>query len=171
MRKQKDSLMKTGSSGIEEAYRKKVSLLQGLLGCLRLEQESLVSMNLKSLWSLMEQKDSLLDSIGRTDQEIRAAEAQVSDRDSDTGSERGEGEADLPKEVRAAVRGLSREVRHLKMEIRARVKENVSFIQETLRFFDEIVFLFAAGNRTEPSYEARPRRSRVSSSLIYEREV
>jgi flagellar biosynthesis/type III secretory pathway chaperone len=163
MREEKDSLMETGSGRIEDAYREKVSLLQGLLGCLRLEQESLVSMNLKSLWSLMEQKDGLLDSIGRTDQEIRAAEAQVSDG--------GPARADLPKEVRRAVRDLSREIQHLKMEIRARVKENVSFIQETLRFFDEIVSIFAAGNRTEPSYEPQPRRSRISSSLIYEREV
>jgi len=155
--------METGSSRIEEAYRKKVSLLQGLLGCLHLEQESLVSMNLKSLWSLMEQKDSLLDSIGRTDEEIRAVET----RDSGGGA----AGADLPKEARQAVRGLSREIQRLKMEIRSRVKENVSFIQETLCFFDEIVSIFAAGNRPEPSYEPQPRRSKMASSLIYEREV
>ena len=156
-------LMETGSSGIEEAYQKKVSLLQALLGCLHLEQESLITMNLKSLWSLMERKDSLLDSIGLTDQEIRAVEA--------LGSVGGADGTDLPKEVRQAVRGLSREIQRLKMEIRARVKENVSFIQETLRFFDEIVSIFAAGNRPEVSYEPQPGRARMSSSLIYQREV
>lgn len=167
IRGEKGMLMETGSSGIEEAYQRKVSLLQALLGCLHLEQESLVTMNLKSLWSLMERKDSLLDSIGLTDQEIRAAEAQVSDGGSDGGAQR----ADLPKEVRQAVRGLSREIQRLKMEIRARVKENVSFIQETLRFFDEIVSIFAAGNRPELPYEPQPGRARMSSSLIYQREV
>ncbi|MEW6669196.1 MAG: flagellar export chaperone FlgN [Thermodesulfobacteriota bacterium] len=151
--------MESVSSRIEAAYRKKVSLMQGLLGCLNLEKESLVSLDVKSLWSLMEEKDSLLASIGRTDQEIRAAEAEGADG------------AGLPKDVTPAVKGLSREIRRLKMEIRARVKENVSFIQETLRFFDEIISIFAAGNRAEPSYDPLPKRARSSTSLIYQREV
>jgi flagellar biosynthesis/type III secretory pathway chaperone len=151
--------METGFSRIEDAYRKKVSLMQGLLGCLNLEKESLVSLNTQSLWSLMEEKDSLLSSIGRTDQEIRAADLQGIDG------------ADLPKDVRQSVKTLAHEIQRLKMEIRARVKENVSFIQETLHFFDEIVSVFAGGNRADSSYEPSRKRARVSPSLIYEREV
>jgi hypothetical protein len=155
--------MEPRSGKIEDAYREKVSLMQGLLGCLNLERESLVSLDIKNLWSLMKEKDDLLASISRADQEIRDAEAQ--------GFEGGVEGAGLPKDVRQAVKGLSLEIRRLKMEIRARVRENVSFIQETLHFFDEIVSIFAAGNRAAPPYDPLPKRNRVSPSLIYQREV
>jgi flagellar biosynthesis/type III secretory pathway chaperone len=137
--------------------------MQGLLGCLNLERESLVNLNVHSLWTLMKEKDELLASITRTDQEIHAAEARGRDAVVEGG--------DLPKEVRQAVQGLSREIRRLKMEIRARVRENVAFIQETLRFFDEIVSLLASGSRADLSYDPHPKRSMGSTSLLYEREV
>jgi hypothetical protein len=51
------------------------------------------------------------------------------------------------------------------------VRENVSFIEETLQFFDEIVSIFALGKRPEYGYEPAFRRQRTPSSLIFESEV
>jgi hypothetical protein len=151
--------MESGSRNIEDAYRKKVSLMQGLLGCLNLEKESLVTLDVKSLWSLMKEKDDLLASIGRTNQEIRAAETQGVDG------------ADSPKGFGQSVKGLSREIRRLKKEIGARVGENLSFTQEMLHFFDEIVSMLAAGSQAEPAYVSPLKRARMSHSMIYKREV
>jgi hypothetical protein len=125
-----------------------------LLDCLNLERENLIHVNVKGLWSAMEEKKKILASIQETDQEISGC---------GPGSE-------MEIRSRQAVRTFNQEIRRLKQEIGARVRENVSFIEETLRFFDEIVSIFAGGGGEQYSYEAVP-RTKISSSLIYRSEV
>lgn len=147
------------SKSIEEAYREEASLLLALLVCLKSERESLIELNIKNLWSLMEEKQKLLTSVADTERRVRVL------REGDTTES---GALPVDRQPNAA---LSRKVAGLKEEIKARVRENVAFIQESLQFFDEIISIFARGGRAEYSYEPILKRQRVSSSLIYQSEV
>jgi hypothetical protein len=137
---------------MEDANRTKVSLMRALVDCLDLEREHLVNLDVKSLWSLMEEKHRILNSIVKADEEISTCGAAA-------GQEQCTG------------RPYSKDIQRLKKEIGTRVRENVSFIQETLQFFDEIIQVFASGGRSEYCYEPIPKRHKNSASLIYEREV
>jgi flagellar biosynthesis/type III secretory pathway chaperone len=151
--------MESLSAKMEVVYRKKVSLLRELLGCLAQERENLIVPNVLNLWSLMEEKQRLLASISETEEEIRGLKNQELSVREVSGTDRN------------PVTTLSHEIRRLGEEIKARVRENVSFIQETLLFFDEIISIFASGGRAEYSYEPVLKRQKISSSLIYKREV
>ena len=138
---------------MEDANRTKVSLMRALVDCLDLEREHLVNLDVKSLWSLMEEKHRILNSIVKVDEEISICTAAGVEEERRTGQ------------------AFSKDIKRLKREIGARVHENVSFIEETLRFFDEIVSVLASGGRAEYCYEPALKRNRASSSLIFEREV
>jgi hypothetical protein len=138
---------------MEDANRTKVSLMRALVNCLDLEREHLVNLDVKSLWSLMEEKHRILNSIVKVDEEISNCTAAGAEEERRTGQT------------------FSKDIQRLKREIGARVRENVSFIEETLRFFDEIVSVFASGGRAEYCYEPALKRHKSPSSLIFEREV
>jgi flagellar biosynthesis/type III secretory pathway chaperone len=147
--------MESMSERIEEAYGKKVSLLQSLLECLNVERENLIQVDVKALWSVMQEKEKILSSIQEAEEEISACRA-----------ESPEGIPD-----RGAVRGFLQEIRRLKQEIGARVRENVSFIEESLQFFDEVIAIFASGNTPECGYGPVLQKKRTPTSLIYESEA
>ncbi len=141
---------------VEEATRRKVFLLRSLLDCLSLEKENLIHLDVKGLWSSMEEKHRLLASIQETDKEISKCNVEISD----------EGKSAHPM-----LKDFGREIRRLKQEIGVRVRENVSFIEETLLFFDEIISVFASGAKEQCSYESIVKKQKTSSNLIFESEV
>lgn len=145
--------METLQERIEDANRTKISLMRSLVNCLDLEREHLVNLNVKNLWPIMEEKHRLLNSILNADNEI-----------STTCKEAGWEEVRTPG-------GFSKDIQRLKQEIGARVRENVSFIRETLQFFDEIISVFASSGRSEYGYESSLKRQKNPTSLIFEREV
>lgn len=148
--------MESPGRKIEDVYGEKVSLLRALLECLNAERENLIHLDVKGLWSLMEEKNKLLFSIQETEKEISACNAKISDEKKPHLREVGENR---------------REIHRLKQEIGARVRENVSFIEETLLFFDEIISVFASGGRAECSYESIVRKQKTPSTLIFESEA
>lgn len=148
--------MESPTRKIEDVYGEKVSLLRTLLECLNAERENLIHLDVKGLWSLMEEKNKLLFSIQETEKEISACNAQIPDK---------------KKSSLREVNENRREIRRLKQEIGARVRENVSFIEETLLFFDEIISVFASGARAEYSYESVVKRQKTPSTMIFESEV
>src|SRR3989339_2159399 len=141
---------------IEDAHRRKISLLGALLDCLDAERENLIHVNVKELWSTMERKKKILASIQETEQEISQCRNESTEQETRS---------------RPSLRTFDMEIRRLKQEIGARVRENVSFIEETLHFFDEIVSIFASGSKPEYSYEQIVRRKRPASSILFESEV
>jgi len=141
---------------LEDAHRKKISLLRALLECLDQERENLIHVNVKGLWGVMERKKKVLTSIQETEQEIAGCRAEESEPEINTLS---------------SFKTFHHETLRLKQEIRARVKENISFIEETLSFFDEIVSIFASGGKQEYSYGQLVQRQKPAQSILFESEV
>ncbi|RJR49586.1 MAG: hypothetical protein C4576_06600, partial [Desulfobacteraceae bacterium] len=69
---------------IEDAQRKKVSLLRELLECLERERENLIHVDVKGLWSVMERKKKVLTSIQETEEEIAGLRAEESEPEINT---------------------------------------------------------------------------------------
>ena len=151
--------MKTSFDHITEAYQKEIALHQELLECLSRERDHLVDLNLENLWSLMEEKTRILKSIEETRETIKAH------RDEQQRTQ------ESSSEVRRIVTSFSGKIDRLKGEIRARVRENVSFIQDTLGFLDEMISIFITGAQPAPVYNPVRKGRHESANLIYHREV
>lgn len=151
--------MEASLTPIEKAYQKEVALLRDLLECLSLERDNLISINLENLWSIMEEKNTVLKSIEETREEIQAL---ILEREK--GQEAHQG-------IQRLNASFSRKIERLKEEIGSRVRENVSFIQDTLGFLNEMISIFVAGARPEPAYGPARKVGNQSSTLIYHREV
>jgi chromosome segregation ATPase len=151
--------MESTPQGIEGCYQLKAALLKELLDCLSLEKDNLIDLNLENLWPLMEKKQAVLRDIEGAEERIKA----VMERD--RSGER------VPSKVREALTALSRKINHLQDEIRARVRENVSFIQETLQFFDELITLFISAGQPEQAYHPARKNQKEPTTLLYHREV
>jgi len=144
---------------IEEAYRKKVSLFQDLLHCVTAERDDLIKVNIDNLWVLMEKKQKILQAIEEAKGQIKNLAEEDPAYQNASGKERGH------------IIELSKRMVSLKEEIKTRVKENVTFIQESLQFVDEIISIFSMGGRLEPSYDPARKHRKGLSAGIYQRQV
>jgi flagellar biosynthesis/type III secretory pathway chaperone len=114
--------MKIEIQAIQDHYDTQHGLFQELLECVALEKDSLVELNVESLWNLMEKKQALLRSIETSGNELKAMTRSTPPHD-------------MPVEDRKKVLEKDREIKLLKEEIRTRVRENMDFIQDSLNFF------------------------------------
>lgn len=144
---------------IEETYRKKVSLFQDLLNCVIAEREDLIKVNIENLWVHMEEKQEILQAIEEAKRRIKNLV------DEDPAYQK----ASLKQ--RRRISELSKKIVRLKEEIRRTVKGNVTFIQDSLQFFDEMISIFAAGGTLESSYAPVPRHRKELSPRIYQIQV
>ena len=151
--------MESSIQTIEGVYRRKVSLFKELINCLDLERDNLINLNIENLWSLMEEKQKILISIEDEGKQIKKI------------MEKNHPDQDIPKRGGRPIMELSRKIADLKEEIKAKVSENVTFIRESLDFFDEIISIFANGERVEHSYRPTRKGQKALSALIYHKEV
>lgn len=151
--------MKIEIQAIQDHYDTQHGLFQELLECVALEKDSLVELNVESLWNLMEKKQALLRSIETSGNELKAMTRSTPPHD-------------MPVEDRKKVLEKDREIKLLKEEIRTRVRENMDFIQDSLNFFDEIIHIFATGDSKNAAYCPQGKKlPRNLSPKIYHREV
>ena len=147
--------MNSSIRGIEDIYHKEIMLFEELLDCVEQERDSLIGLNTHDLWSIMEDKQRILQSIEdmreKTANDIPSCDMTVKDRETIT--------------------ELSRKLSQLKEEIRTRVKENVKFIRESLDFFHEIVTVLSTAGKPKDIYNPVRNNRGELPSLIYRNEV
>ena len=151
--------MEASLQSTEKIYRRELSLFQELLNCLTLEKDNLINLDMENLWDLMEKKKKILESIEDGRQQMKKI------------TEAGHFKKEQAGKGRRPFMKLSKKIDHLKEEIKARVKENVAFIHESLEFFDEIISIFTMGRRVEHSYSPLTKNQKEFSTRIYHREV
>jgi len=144
---------------IEEIYQEKLNLLKELVTCLSLERDSLINLDIGKLWALMEEKQKILESIDIKAKQVRdIIEESYPDRE-------------IPVKDHRRIRGLSQKIADLKEEIKTRVRENVSFIQDSLGFINEMISVLVTGGRPAFSYDPVVKNKKKMSSIIYYKEV
>lgn len=151
--------MKQEIEKIENLYRKRISLFRDLLNCIARERDNLINQDTKGIWSTMEEKHKILESIDETREHIEEIKGRVSTYQ------------DIPRGDRQSIIELSRTLASLKVEIKTRVAENISFVKETIHFFHEIISVLTASGRKEVSYGPVKNSRHESTSLIYHSEV
>ncbi|MFC1891477.1 flagellar export chaperone FlgN [Thermodesulfobacteriota bacterium] len=151
--------MKSNSGMIKEFYHTEISLFKELLDCISLERENLINMEVKSLWEVMEDKSTILKSI----EDSRQRFGEIIDTKNPY--------ARLPREEKKIIGELKKTLLGLREEIRVMVKENVSFINETLVFFNDMISIFTASGSFESVYGPAKNSRTEISNLIYHNEV
>jgi hypothetical protein len=150
--------MEQSTKEIINIYLKKISLFQDLLSCITRERDNLINQDIKGIWSSLEEKESILESIAETKHQL----AGVSDTDNN-----------ISFEDRDKIKELKRTLVRLRLEIKARVKENVSFIAETLDFFHEMISAMTTSeaDKCNNSYGPSGNSRKGARSLIYQSEA
>ena len=149
--------MKLEISEIIIIYKQRISLLRELLDCVDRERSHLINRDINSIWSIMEEKNRILESIEKTKEHI------LQNTDIEIGNRH------IPLNERQSIAELSRTLNDLKQEIKVRVRENMLFINETLGFFHDIVSVFATAGRTDNSYG--PVKYADKKPILYKSEV
>jgi len=151
--------MESNIQEIEEIYLRKVSLLRKLIDCIALERDNLINLDIKNLWSVMEEKQKILESIEDASDQLMDIRGNNSPFH------------DIPTKDRQSIMELSQTLVDLKEEVKTRVTENVTFINETLDFCHELFSIFTKTNMPEVSYSPVRNNRKGNSNLIYHNEV
>jgi hypothetical protein len=150
--------MEQNAKDIMAVYQERIFLYQDLLKCIDHERETLISQDINGIWTSLEEKQKILDSIERTKNNL--------------GNFSGKDMGNFSREDREKIIRLSRTIIGLKQEIKARTKENISFINDTLEFFNELI---STMTKTETdklnSYGPTGNTRRGQRSSIYQGEV
>jgi hypothetical protein len=152
--------MERNTKDIMDIYSRRISLFQDLLKCITRERDNLINQDIKGIWSSLAEKQSILDDLEETKHRL----AGITERDKLIG--------DIPQEDRDKIMYLSKTLIRLKQEIRARITENVSFINETLEFFHELISVMTMSEDDKcSSYGPYGNPRKCHRSLIYQGEV
>jgi hypothetical protein len=151
-------VMTVSNQGLQDLAQSEYRLFGELLDCLNKERESLMDLNVGHLWSVMEEKKRILEAIEEAQNHIKELRSKRLDHD-------------MPLEDRRAFHNLTKKINHRKQEVRTRVRENASFIQETLAFFDEIVSILLTGGDPNWAYPPKTGSPKDNPPRIYRKEV
>jgi len=151
--------MEINTQEIMNVYSRRISLFQDLLSCIIRERDNLINQDIKGIWSSLAEKQSILDSIEETNRHFDGIDKDIDRRE-------------MPQEDRDKIMQMLKTLIRLKQEIRARVKENVSFINETLDFFHELISTMTRSEEDKCNYYGPSGSFRKGSrNLIYQGEV
>ena len=140
-------------------YMKRVSLYEDLLMCIKRESDNLINQNIKGIWSSLDEKKEIL---------VAIEENNTCFPENSRSNPIPEG---IPRQERDAILQFKRKLSDLKQEISVRVKENVSFINETLGFINDIFTSLSNGDNKPDTYARNLKKRNGSSNLIYHNEV
>ena len=153
---------------LEAFFHKKILLYRSLLDCLKKERDHLVNLDLDGLWDISRVKDELCARITSVRQQISAAIK--------TGAEQrvpsfNEMIAAVPTGKKESFQRLFSNVGVLKREVEAYRKENVAFINDSLRFIDELILNITGSPQTRNVYDNRCRLKKTGSRMLLAREA
>ena len=144
---------------LKDLYTKRISLYEDLLSCIKRESDDLISQNIKGIWASLDEKKKILEAI------------EENNRNFPENTGLNPVLTDAPRQDRDAIIHLTRKLKDLKMEIGIRIKENVSFINETLGFINDIFSVFRGLDKKPDIYGRNLKKRNGSSNLIYHNEV
>ncbi|NVM21130.1 MAG: flagellar protein FlgN [Desulfobacterales bacterium] len=160
---------------LEDLLHKKILLYQDLVAGLKREREALINTDMEALWEIADEKQSIVSDIEALRCKILTALSEVAiDHRMDVVS------FDIAR-VCSFIPGTHSErikepyvsLVNLKSEIRKRSREHIVFIEESLRFLDELIGIIA-GAADEPKpvyYNGRSLTGKRQANVLLHREV
>jgi flagellar biosynthesis/type III secretory pathway chaperone len=148
-------------------FHKKIILSNDLLHCLKKERESLINIDLDSLWSISKEKEDICSKIESIREEIVSALDPRIDQRFLTSHQILEL---LPEEHKASFRKLFQTLHKLKGEIEVIRKENMIFIDDSLQFLDEMMSILTK-TTSKILYNDKCHLSRSGANVLLSREA
>ncbi|MBU3948933.1 MAG: flagellar protein FlgN [Proteobacteria bacterium] len=167
---------------LENGLHEEIFLYNELLNCFKREKESLINMDLDTLWKISKEKNELCSMINSAEQKIFSMIRPKLDKQHFEQFEKAAGfnrwsqllvlitdivaEKDKPKFNR-----LYYSLQKLKSEIDAMRKVNTDTVEHSLQFLDEIISIITGQARQEAIYNDRCRYNHSGNKMLMSREV
>ena len=153
---------------LKEIFCRKIMLYDDLLHCFKKEKDSLINIDLDKLWEISQEKEKICSKIESLRQEISVL------LDPDMDQDRlnlGRILNLIPTPHEANFRRLYRTLLRLKNEVEIRRKENMSFIDESLQFLDEMISIIAGETKPKITYDDKCHLSKPGPTVLISREA
>lgn len=146
---------------LEGLFYKKIMLYNELLDCFKKERESLLNIDVDNLWNVSKEKEVICSKIQSIRQEIISAINPGTDQKTFIPNQI----LDLiPRENRAKFQKLYLTTKRLKTEIEALRRENMTFIDDSLHFLDEMISVITGETKSKIMYNEKCHLSKPSTN-------
>lgn len=153
---------------LEDLFQRKIILYDDLLHCLEKERESLVTINMDTLWTISKEKEEICSKIEGIRQEI----VSVVDMDGqDSSLPLNRILRLVPEEKAGTFQSFFLTLFKLKNEIELLRKANMVFTDDSLRFLDEMISIITGGNKSKMVYDERSHLGKSGINCFLSREV
>lgn len=153
---------------LEEIFYKKILHYNDLRASFQREKAALIDLDMDVLWEVSREKEELCATIQGIRQELFSV---CSERGLGDVSNLGQVLDALPVENRAQFQALYHSISRLKGEIDAMRKENMSHVDNSLQFLDEIISVITGGDRGKPIYDDRSQLRKPANAVLLSREA
>ena len=153
---------------LESLFHKKIILFNDLLHCLKNESESLINIDLDSLWTISKEKEDICSKIESIREEIASALNPRVDQSFLASHQILEL---LPEKHKATFWKLFQTLLKLEGEIEAIRKENMIFIDDSLQFLDEMMSILTGKTKSKILYNDKCHWSRSGANVLLSREA
>jgi len=153
---------------LEDLFQRKIILYDDLLHCLEKERESLVTINMDALWIISREKEEICSKIENIRQEIVSAVA-MDGQDSSAPLNRLLGQ--VPEEKSGTFKSFFLTLDKMKNEIELLRKTNMAFMNDSLRFLDEMISIITGGKEADMAYDQKSHLSKSGINCFLSREV
>jgi hypothetical protein len=153
---------------IEKLFFKKIMLYNDLLHYLKEERESLISIDLDKLWRISKKKEEACTDIESTKQKIIFALSLQEDQKSFNFNRITEA---IPEKFKAKFQNLYLRILKIKGEIEVLRIQNMTFIDDSLNFMDEIISIITGEAESRVIYNDKCRFNKSGPNLFLNREI
>ena len=153
---------------IEKLFYKKIMLYNDLLHYFKEERESLINIDLDKLWKISTKKEEVCSKIESTRQAVISAVNKTNDQKPFNLNRIMEY---IPRECREKFQKLYLRIIKLKSEINVIREENMSFMDDSLQFLDEMISIITGEAKSEIVYNDKCHFTKPAPHLFLNREV
>ena len=153
---------------LEDLFQRKIILYDDLLHSLEKERESLVTINMDALWAISKEKEELCSKIESIRREIVSV-VDVDGQDSSLPLNRIL--TLVPEEKAGTFRSFFLTLVKLKNEIEFLRNANMAFINDSLRFLDEMISIITGVDTSKMVYDEKSHLSKSGVNCFLSREV
>ena len=153
---------------IEKFFYKKIMLYNDLLHCFEAERKALINIDINELWNLSKEKDELCDKIKSIRMAIMDA---VQPSDDQTSFHLNRIMDAIPKKQKDKFEKLYLRILKIKGEIEILRKQNILYIDDSLKFMDEMISILTGETESDFVYNDRCHFKSSGPRLFLNREV
>ena len=153
---------------LEKLFYQKIMLYHDLLHCFEKEQESLITIDMDTLWGISKQKEEMCTKIHAIRQEIMSSVNLRADQGS---FDLNRILALIPFNKRAPFQNSYLTLVKLRSEIEALRKGNMIFVDDSLQFLDEMISVITGEGGSRMLYNERCHLSKSGTRMLLSREA